>query len=235
MKNIELNISYKNNIVHVEFPNQYELCSTMIRFQEYYESSYEEIKGKVFTLETYMDLYAKDKGNFTYFSDWDGFNVSGSSICSFLLDVEHSGGFLSKKEQRLFDILKVAMGGFEPEENDYFYLIATHKKNKKSIKHEYAHAYYNLYVDYKKSVTLLINKILEDNESSKFYNEIINKLSKMGYSDDVLDDEFQAYLSTSTYDEMCNIFNCNKTITMKIMKLFKGELNKFIKENYARK
>ena len=67
----------------LKFPNQYEL--TMIRLQEFYESPYKNIRGKHFTLEQYMDAYAKHKGNFTYCSDWNGFNIPSIVIQDFFI------------------------------------------------------------------------------------------------------------------------------------------------------
>ena len=66
-----------DNIYHFVYPNQYLLCSTHIRLQEFFESPFKEIKGKYFTLEQYMDRYAAEYGNFTYFSEWHGMNVPG--------------------------------------------------------------------------------------------------------------------------------------------------------------
>ena len=75
------------NLFLFTFPNQYELASTFIRLQEFYESPYKEIKGQYFTLEKYMDRYAKDQedNKFTYFEDWNGFNVPGNIVLKFVL------------------------------------------------------------------------------------------------------------------------------------------------------
>jgi hypothetical protein len=48
----------------LRFKTQYELAATFIRVQEHYESS--RFYGRIFSLEQFMDWYAKRYGNFTY-------------------------------------------------------------------------------------------------------------------------------------------------------------------------
>ena len=59
----------ENNIYHVKFENQYQITSTFMRLQEFYESSHKNIKHHFFTVEEYMDIYAKENGNFSYYID----------------------------------------------------------------------------------------------------------------------------------------------------------------------
>ena len=70
-----------DNIFHFSYENRYKLTSSFIRMQEYYESPYNDIRNKYFTLDYYMDVYAKENyGVFSYFEDWNGFNIPGNSI-----------------------------------------------------------------------------------------------------------------------------------------------------------
>lgn len=50
----------------LEFDTQYNLCMSMVRIQEFYESP--EFAGKYFTLEEYIDYWSKNFGDgaFTY-------------------------------------------------------------------------------------------------------------------------------------------------------------------------
>lgn len=224
----DLHISYKKGIVHITFPNQYELCATMLRMQEFYESPYPQIKGHPFTLEVFMDLYAEDKGNFTYYSDWNGFNVPGDVVCQFLTDMEHIGYPLSKKERRLVHLLKVAMDGFEPDTDDTFYLIATHKKESSPIEHEEAHAYYYLYSKYRTATNIMYDR--SKIEFPEYIQSIRDTLLRMGYCEDVIIDETQAYLSTDTIDEMTKRFNCDRKVMTKLSKPYKVTLKKHIKD-----
>ena len=46
------------NIILAIFDTQYDLCSTLVRIQEFYESDSDKFRGKLFTLDEYMDYYA---------------------------------------------------------------------------------------------------------------------------------------------------------------------------------
>lgn len=67
------------HIFHVNFSSQEELASTFLRFQEHFESP--SFKGKIFSLDDYKRWYIKHSpngqktGEFTYYSDWSGFNI----------------------------------------------------------------------------------------------------------------------------------------------------------------
>ena len=204
----------KPHIYYLLFDTQYELCSTMLRIEEFYESPYKNIKGKYFTLETYMDTYAKDTGNFTYYSDWNGYNIPSDSINEFWktfnnYPVEPLLNSLLEKEKKLYDILT---GISDPK----YYLIATHKKVVKSaLNHELAHAYYYLDPDYKKAMDDLIGGF-------KHRKAMETKLLKMGYGKSVLSDEIQAYLSTTKrYDIDSKIMNRDWKIPEEFRKIFR--------------
>src|ERR1043166_6690987 len=67
----------------LRFETLYELSSTFLRIQEHYESPH--FHGRVFTLEQFMDWYAakNEKKEFSYFEDWDGFNVPSTAFQPF--------------------------------------------------------------------------------------------------------------------------------------------------------
>src|SRR5882757_828898 len=85
-----------DGIYLLRFKTQYELTSTFLRVQEHYESP--EFHGRIFSLEQYMDWYAEQYGNFTYYQDWSGFNVPSTAFAPF-----YAGAFdpLTRKERRL--------------------------------------------------------------------------------------------------------------------------------------
>jgi hypothetical protein len=181
-------------IFHLKFKNQYELTSTFLRLEEFYESSFENIQGKHFTLEEFMDTYAKQYGNFTYTSDWNGFNVPSNVIRKFFtifwLD-------LLVKEKHLFTIIS-------PILNDHadFYLIATHKND--SLSHEIAHGYYYLDENYRNSMNTLIDS----------YEHKINLekcLEEKGYNKQVVPDEIQAYLATAKQQYLIDRLNFDES------------------------
>ena len=172
-------------LIHLHFDNQYDVTSTFMRLQEFYESPYENIKGKYFTVEQYMDTYADDTGDFSYTSDWSGFNVPGNVVLDFY-DL-HWTEFLNK-EKDLYTILKP----FIEIDGSNLYVIGTYKED--TIDHELAHAMYYLHPEYKVMMDNLTNQIM-----NPYSKDIQKVLRDMGYCDEVMKDEMQAYLSTETY------------------------------------
>lgn len=173
-----------NNIFHVDLPTQYDLTSTFLRFQEHYESP--EFKGKIFTLEEYKKWYTanspkgKQTGEFTYYEDWNGFNVP-----SHIFEPFFEGKFdpLDEKEKNLLDMVKP----FRPKR---FYVIGTHSNNVRVLTHEIAHGLFYTNDDYKKEVLLVLEKINADTR-----DQINGYLaSSGGYNQDVWEDETHAYL-----------------------------------------
>ena len=170
-----------------EYPNQYQLTSTLIRLQEYYESKFGNIKYKYFTLEDIIDVYSEDNGTFTYFGDWSGFNVPGKAVRSFYKKFFLEHGDLTKKERELFDLIIKNIFSYNKTNN--FYIIAIYTR--RDINHEFAHAFYYLDKDYKIEINKLISKY-------KYKKEVGKWLCRMKYSEEEREDEMQAYLSTSS-------------------------------------
>jgi hypothetical protein len=181
-----------SRIFALRFENQYEACSTFMRISEFYESSFKEIRGKFFTLEQYMDAYAKFKGNFTYTVDWAGFNVPSKIFVKFF---ELFKNDLLEKEKRLKKLFEQEIAGED------FYVIAhyepeNHKISKLNVEttlaHEVAHGRFYLESKYKREVLKLIKNLPEKN-----VEKIAQKLLDWGYTKAVINDEIQAYLATS--------------------------------------
>lgn len=184
-------------IISLRFDSQYELCSTFMRLQEFYESPFEDIKGHHFTLEQYMDRYAKEMGNFTYTIDWGGFNVPGHIVRQFFDRFRPAG--LLNKEHVLENLISREMYGHHVEGRKDFYVIghygpAAEKVDLHStLAHEIAHGLYYLSPDYRAAATKLIEALPE-----KVTNKMRERLLGLGgYCEEVLPDEYQAYLSTS--------------------------------------
>ena len=195
------------NLFLYTFPNQYELASTFIRLQEFYESPYKEIKGKYFELDQYMDLYVKDQkdNKFTYFEDWNGFNVPGNIIQEFKDKFEEH---FTNKEYDLFQSLRKSgktydksWKGCKKIHKEKYYIIAVVDKGKDTIQHEIAHGLYYLNKDYKREMNKLIKQMLLPLRSrAEIY------LKKTGYCKAVLKDELQAYFATGLDKGMSSIW-----------------------------
>jgi hypothetical protein len=178
----------RNNMFLLRFKNQYDVTSTFMRLQEFYESPYKGIRNCYFTLEQYMDRYALETGNFTYYSDWSGFNVPGNVVKDFFNKFEDN---LLDKEKELYNIIRDIVN------LDRFYLIAVYDED--DLDHEISHGYYYLDDQYKNEMDS-ITKYL------KYKIRLENKLIKLGYTKSVLSDEIQAYLSTTDTFELKDVF-----------------------------
>lgn len=198
----------RKNIFLLTFKNQYEATSTFMRLQEYYESPYKGIKNCCFTLEEYMDRYAKENGNFTYNEDWSGFNVPDNIVRNFF---KIFGDNLLEKEKELYGKIEFLINDIKN-----FYLIGVYKDE--DLNHEIAHGYYYLDSIYKNNMD--INTSLID---TNIIRNIKKVLKKFGYCKEVLNDEIQAYLSTEKDLYLKNILNFDVSIniTKKYREVFK--------------
>jgi hypothetical protein len=221
-------------VLLVNIKDQYTLCMTFIRIQEFYESP--QFKGKYFTLEDYMDWYCSvptlGNGSFTYPSDWDGMNFDGVTLKKWLHTCIKNKDQLRNKELKLINSIEKYIGDID--NIDQYYIIGTTNNNGSTIQHEIAHAFYSLYPEYKKRCDELID--LFPVSFVKKCRDII--IESGGYCVEVFKDEFQAYLSTSNYIYNRNIYSivCSDKLQDKVrsirnkleenLKMFKKELTK---------
>jgi len=162
----------------VEFRSQYEAASTFLRCQEFYESA--KFRGRVFSLEEYMDWYAGKFKNFTYYEDWEGFNIPSG-----VLEPFYQGEFdpLSRKEKKLLDL-------FARERGDFYIIGAVTSPDggvhERTLKHELAHGLFHIESAYRKEVLAQLAKYDT--------TELEKELLRSGYCRAVLKDEVHAYL-----------------------------------------
>jgi len=167
-----------DKIFLLEFENQFEIASTLLRFQEYYESP--KFKGKVFALEEFKEWYSSVKGEeFSYYTDWNAFNFP-----SFILKPFYEGKFdpLTEGEKQILESFK--------DEKEEFYVIAIYKEYRMALKHEISHALMYANENYKKGVMEILSKY----DTQEIKAEL---KSKEGYHEDVLDDEVHAWILES--------------------------------------
>lgn len=188
----------RKNVFLVETENLYDLSSMFIRPQEFFESPFDNIRGKYFSLLEFMDTYAQANGGFTYLSDWSGFNIPGTVFLRFFKTFNYD---LSPKESILFE----RINDFRINATEDFYVIGAVKNNKETFNHEIAHAYWYLYSEYKNKMRSMLR--------DKFKNKIgvVKKsLIERGYNEFVLEDEIQAYLSTKEKKKFIELFRLDK-------------------------
>lgn len=204
-----------NRIHLLIFETQQEITSTFLRFQEHYESP--NFRGKIFSLEEYKSWYiqnspkGKETGKFTYYSDWNGFNIP-----SYVLWPFYEGKFspLSEQEKFFLDEFK--------DEQGTFYIIGVHKEMKKIdqlLKHEIAHGLFYTDENYKAEVLQVLSRF--DIQSIK--EEL---RSKAGYHEQVLEDEIHAYSIDSGRKLKILI---PKNLSEKLRRLYK----KYLSTNHA--
>lgn len=183
------------NVIHARFSNQYMSSMTFARLSCFYELACDDLRGRYFTLEEFMDKYAKWKGSFSFSTDWHGFNVPGDSVLRFcqIFDDEKKGRFFLEKEKKLIcETMKIL--GEQRWKSKEFYLIGSFGPLDNSnldndvIEHEVAHAMYYLNKEYKETMDNLVKDWSGFGEKKKL-------LLDAGYHSERIVDEIQAYLS----------------------------------------
>jgi hypothetical protein len=166
----------------------YDLAMTFCRVQEYYESPYKEIRGKVFSIAEYQRLYTHERGekSFTYPTDWFGFNVPSIAIESLYSQ--------SIPDLNLYDnvILKIHNQDVPAITNYKYYLIGATENAWGTVRHEVCHGLYYTDSSYRETVDELVDSISASQEQ-----KMTKFLKDMGYCQEVIKDEIQAYLSTT--------------------------------------
>lgn len=187
-------------VLHLEFNSQLNLAKAFMRMQEFYESPLGDFRGRYFTRDEFKQAYAESKGTgtgwgeFTYYSDWNGFNVPGNVADKFLEIFN-----IDFMEQYLVDTIREHRDSY-----GQYYVIGTHTQGEATvIDHELSHAFWYLDPAYRK-----LAQHLADMELPIIFHALAsNALKKMGYHEDVLDDEITAYLSTSTILDIVETFD----------------------------
>ncbi len=182
------------NIYLIESKTRQDLAATFMRFQEYYESP--EFKGRVFSVEDFAHWYAGKFGSFSYSRDWYGFNIPGTVLAPF-----KNGDFnpLTPYEQKLIDFCGSIDGnsyiiGATPSA-EYF---------KETVQHEFIHGAFYTNPKYRNEI---IDCVRDFN-----IKPVYKGLEKMGYCDDVLIDETNAYIlvEPDTVREYSSLENTKK-------------------------
>lgn len=196
-------VKITNEIIRIDFPTQELLCKTFLRFQEYYESP--KFRNTIFTLGEFRAYYAKEKGGFTYYQDWNGFNVP-----SYVLEPFRMGLFdpLTEEEKQFLELF--------PYREERFYIIGTHggrNVEASTLKHEIAHGMFYADEQYQTSVL----NILDESE----LDEIYKYLKELGYNKAVWYDEAHAYIlanSTELKEEKIKFPNISKQLNKELQK-----------------
>lgn len=167
-----------DQIIHVIMPTQRELAEMFLRFQEHYESPNNDFRNNIFTLGQYRQWYSKENGAFTYYEDWNGFNIPSRVFEPFTKGLFDP---LTPAETKLVE----AFGS----RTDKFYVIGTHKEDEtQAMEHEICHGLFYLKDDYRKQVLKELAKHIT------YDHQLIKWLGNNGYTSEVFYDECNAYI-----------------------------------------
>lgn len=173
----------------------YDRSMLFCRYQEYYTSPYSEIRGKFFTLESFMKFYIKNNKEkvFTYPYENLRCNIPSDSL------IEARKTFSSSINT--YDVIMNEIIDFCEKESAFrnygnkhpWYLIGVDRLKTSTLNHRIAHGLYNTNLKYKVEMDYHTFKIPQ-----KYLTILKNKLMKEGYINDekILNDEIQAYMST---------------------------------------
>lgn len=191
----------RNGIYHISFDTNKDLALSFFRYQEYYESPFEKIHNKNFTLIEHINEYVKnyqtEKGLWTYWNDWGGFNIPAH-----IIKEVHDNGI---KDYNHYDSLMDGIYGLAmgDAKSSRAYLIGTSKtftsgiKNyseTKYLKHELTHAMFYLNEEYSNNVKIILGEATANYSNSLW--KFLYKALRDSYADNVIEDEINAYITT---------------------------------------
>ena len=212
-----------SNIVHIIMPDRNSLAAAVIRFQEFYESPFPEIKGQIFTLGYIKSLGSRSNrgintycGNDMVESDWSGYNFPGKVLDPFIKGLFDP---LTMEEATIVDTLRYR--------TDEFYVIATYGDTDPgdTLEHEIRHAMFGVSEPYRKAVL---------KELGNYKKELVSLrkcLASWGYADDVLDDECHAYMSCDHDYFFENFTDDIKKYGLKPIPKLRNALNRLAKKH----
>jgi hypothetical protein len=201
-------------VLHLNFPKRTDLTSTLLRFQEHYESP--KFRNKFFTIPEFVRWYKTTRqGKFSYLTDWSGFNFPSTVVEKFW---QNKFKKLTPREKQV--LLKLS------QQKGKFYIIGTYgKTNNKNykliLKHELAHALYYLDKDYQKQVLAVLQKV--------DVKPIHQYLKKLGYHKSVWMDETNAYILTDQDSLLESKIIISKKVSHTLDKLFDKYYKKYTK------
>lgn len=178
--------SISPQIIHMTMEYRDDLAGAMIRFQEYYESPFPDIKGKIFTLGQIKAKGSRNNpgvntycGGVTFGADWSGYNVPDYAFDPFIKGLFDP---LTDAEKDIVEVVRYR--------TDKFYFIATYGDDDpgESLEHEIRHAMYYIDAGYRAEVISTLNE----------FNLVALKLclKSWGYAEEVLNDECHAYMGS---------------------------------------
>lgn len=175
----------RDQVYCLHFDKQEDLCLTFLRYQEYYESGNPEFQHHAFTINDFKKWYSNThgEGQFTYPTDWTGFNIP--------LDTISKVQELGIPDPNFYDNFMSAVANYilNDAQTSNCYLIGVFGETKTALKHELAHALYFTNSKYKNKINEIFNNLPKG-----VRNTMVENLDNNGYAASSVIDEFQAYI-----------------------------------------
>lgn len=171
------------------------MCLAFLRYVEFTDSNDSKYNGKAIAISEFLN------DNNDYLDSWDGFAVNSQTI----LDVISLG----IPDKRFSDIL---IENLVKDNNDCHFIITNKQSKPETFDHELSHAYFHLNIDYYNKVIDLVDDLPDD-----IFNMMESILLNMGYNEESIYTEINAYFATGLISAMPEI---DKLILNKFETLF---------------
>jgi hypothetical protein len=197
------------------------------RYQEFYESPFLEIKDQAFDLLNFMRIYknSKEARTFTYPDDWSGYNIPGEKVLQCLDNVFKHPNLCGVN---VYDHLMAEIVYFITkskkwsEKTERFYILGVDSLESNTMDHELAHGLFYTEPEYKEKTILLYNQ-LDDSVKNVLKSFLLN----MGYCDEMVIDEVQAYMSTGLTKGMLSQLGFDDSEALRVQKPFNQLFNTY--------
>ncbi len=186
----------------VKVDDAYQRGMLFVRYQEYYESPYNKFRGKNFDLFEFMDHYRKARGagSFLYPREWSGYNIPSNYLTKCYVNLKGGTPYDDEMGKIIVDVMQDLRVKFSREKAPKFYLIGVDRVEGGIMDHEIAHALFYLNTKYRREVTDLVKKL-----SKRKYEGMRKILLDLGYREEVIVDEIQAFMSTGLWEDMMKV------------------------------
>ena len=203
--------------------DHYHRAMLFCRVQEYYESPNPQFRGKNFSIWDYIEWYSREHRDvFTYTYDWGGFNIPLKTAWDCYEKLREHESPYDEVMESIIRTIELKMFYKKNTRNWNAYIIGADSTESDTFDHEICHGLYTTNKEYKELVDEITLGIpLED------YTKFRDNLLAMGYTDKVIDDEIQAYLSTN-YEYTKFSKGVSKKLCKALHKEYQKVFNKYL-------
>ncbi len=211
------------NVFAVIVKDHYHRAMLFCRVQEFYESPNPQFRGKNFSIWDYIEWYSREHRDvFTYTFDWGGFNIPLKTAWDCYEKLKEYESPYDETMDNIIRTIEMKMFNKKNTRNWNAYIIGADSTESDTFEHEICHGLYATNKEYKQLVDEITETIL-----TKDYLTFKNNLIKMGYTDGVIDDEIQAYLSTN-YEYTKFSKGVSKKTLKQLSKEYQKVFNKYL-------